>query len=145
MNFFDKLKSGVSEAGSKAKVLVEVNKLKLINVGKQNEINGLYKEIGEKVALAAELGQELQLAYFSEQLEKISMLKTEIEQNQLKIANMSDDKECPQCRQTVSIEAKQCPNCNNSFLIEGRQQNERRTYIELPKQVKNEHGNDEQS
>lgn len=142
MSFFDKLKTGMSEAGSKAKVLVEVNKLKLINVSKQNEINGLYKEIGEKVTLSAELGQELQIAYFSEQLEKIAMLKTEIEQNQLKIANLSDDKQCPNCQRMIPIDAKQCPHCNNSFLIE-EQVSIEPSYIDLPVQPKDKQGDDD--
>lgn len=142
MSFFDKLKSGVSEAGSKAKVLVEINKLKLINVGKQNEINGLYKEIGEKVTLAAELGQELQLVYFSEQLEKIAMLKTEIEQNQLKISNLSDEKQCPSCNRSLPIDAKACPSCNTSFLIEEPQIIEP-TYIDLSSKPKDERGSDD--
>lgn len=75
MSFLDKLKSGVSEAGTKAKILVEINRLKLINVGKQNEISGLYKEIGEKVALAAEAGQELQLSFLATSLSKFQCLK----------------------------------------------------------------------
>lgn len=137
MSFLDKLKTGVSEAGSKAKILVEINKLKLVNVGKQNEINGLYKEIGEKVTQAAELGQELKLAFFSDQLEQIAILKGEIEQNQLRIVNLSDDKQCPSCQSTLPIDAKECPNCNNSFLIEEEQIIEP-SYIELPKASKKE-------
>jgi len=137
MSFLDKLKTGVSEAGSKAKILVEVNKLKLINVGKQNEINGLYKEIGEKVTQAAELGQELKLAFFGEQLEQIAMLKSEIEQNQLRMINLTDDKQCPNCQSSIPIDAKECPNCNKSFLIEEKQAIEP-NYIELPKPSKNE-------
>jgi len=142
LSFIDKLKSGVSEAGMKAKVLVEINRLKLINVGKQNEINGLYKEIGEKVTLAAELGQELQLSYFSDQLEKISMLKTEIEQNLLKITNLSDEKQCPACQRSNPIDALQCPHCGNSFIVQERSTIEP-TYIELPKQPKPSPRNDE--
>ncbi|MFC6331490.1 zinc ribbon domain-containing protein [Paenibacillus septentrionalis] len=142
MSFIDKLKSGVSEAGMKAKVLVEINRLKLINVGKQNEINGLYKEIGEKVTLAAELGQELQLSYFSDQLEKISMLKTEIEQNLLKITNLSDEKQCPACQRSNPIDALQCPHCGNSFIVQERSTIEP-TYIELPKQPKPSSRDDE--
>lgn len=133
MSFLDKLKSGVSEAGTKAKILVEINKLKLINVGKQNEINGLYKEIGEKVALAAEVGQELQLSYFSHQLEQIAMLKTEIEQNQLKITNLSDEKQCPDCNRSNPIDAIECIHCKTSFIVQERPVIEP-TYIELPKQ-----------
>lgn len=142
MSFIDKLKSGVSEAGMKAKVLVEINKLKLINVGKQNEINGLYKEIGEKVTLAAELGQELQLSYFSDQLEKISILKTEIEQNLLKITNLSDEKQCPACQRSNLIDAQQCTHCGHSFIVQERSTIEP-TYIELPRQPKPTQRDDE--
>jgi len=135
MSFLDKLKSGVSEAGAKAKVLVEINKLKLINVGKQNEINSLYKEIGEKVALAAEVGQELKLSYFSHQIEQIAMLKTEIEQNQLKMTNLTDEKQCPDCNRSNPIDTIECIHCKASFIVQEQSVIEP-TYIELSNPTK---------
>ncbi|MCM3632353.1 zinc ribbon domain-containing protein [Paenibacillus camelliae] len=142
MSFLDKLKSGVSEAGTKAKILVEINRLKLINVGKQNEISGLYKEIGEKVALAAEAGQELQLSFFSHQLEQISILKTEIEQNQLKMLNLADDKQCPSCNRSNPIDAIGCVHCNASFIVQEHSTIEPQ-YIELNHPTKQARRDDE--
>lgn len=57
LEFFDKFKAGVSDAGNKAKILVEVNKLKLQNSGKKSDINEQLLEIGKVVYGVAEAGQ----------------------------------------------------------------------------------------
>lgn len=44
MSFFDKFKAGVSDAGNKAKTLVEINRLKLQNNGKKaTSMNSFWK------------------------------------------------------------------------------------------------------
>ncbi|GAB6992330.1 hypothetical protein [Paenibacillus pini] len=48
MSFFDKLKSGVTEAGNKAKNAVEINRLKMQNSSKQKEIEHSYQQIGKR-------------------------------------------------------------------------------------------------
>lgn len=45
--FFNKVKAGVSEAGNKAKTVVEINRLKLQNNGKQNDIDQQYQVMGK--------------------------------------------------------------------------------------------------
>ncbi|MBC8079071.1 MAG: zinc ribbon domain-containing protein, partial [Gorillibacterium sp.] len=52
MSFFDKLKSGVTDAGNKAKLAVEVNRLKLQNHSKQKEIDQNFQKIGKQVFLS---------------------------------------------------------------------------------------------
>lgn len=54
MDFFDKLKAGVAEAGSKAKTVVEVNRLKMQNNTLQGQIDQQYQEMGKRVFEAAQ-------------------------------------------------------------------------------------------
>lgn len=118
MSFFDKFKAGVSDAGNKAKILVEVNKLKLQNSGKKSDINEQLLEIGKAVYEAAEAGQwppdrESIQAYVA----KIQELKFEIEQNQLQIANLTDEKVCRSCGNSSAINAKFCSHCGKTFEV----------------------------
>lgn len=117
MSFMDKLKRGAAEAGNKAKIVVEINKLKLINVSKQNDISQIYKQIGEKVVGFHAQQTELNYSLFTSELEKIVMLKIEIEQNLQQIANLSDDKQCPSCGASNAIDARVCTTCQQAFPI----------------------------
>lgn len=117
MSFFDKLKHGVSEAGNKAKVLVEQNKLKLANVSKQSQIDKLHKEIGSKLTELHFAGQPINIELFSQQIEAISILKIEIEQNEQEIAALEEEKVCKQCGKENAMLAKICVHCNVPFDI----------------------------
>jgi len=117
MSFFDKLKVGVSEAGNKAKVLVEINKLRLLNTGKTNEINTLYQEIGKMVVTSVEQDESLEKENYLLLIEQISILKYEIEQNKMKISNLSDQKECPKCQKMNPIDSRYCMKCGHAYRI----------------------------
>jgi len=117
MSFIDKLKSGMTEAGNKAKILVEQNKLKLANVSKQTQIEKLYKEIGAKVTKRHLAGEQFSTDDCKQELEAISILLLEIEQNEIEIAQLSDEKVCKQCGKDNTIVAKVCIHCNAPFDI----------------------------
>ncbi|MCR8655818.1 zinc ribbon domain-containing protein [Paenibacillus endoradicis] len=117
MSLIDKIKSGVSEAGHKAKIVVEVNKLRIINVSKQSEINSLYKQIGEKVSQFVDQNISLEPSLFASELEQIDILKFEIEQNILQIHNLNDEKSCPHCHHDNAFDARECAQCHAPFPI----------------------------
>lgn len=117
MSLIDKIKSGVSEAGHKAKIVVEVNKLRLINVSKQSEINSLYKQMGEKVSQYVDQSISLAPSLFAGELEQIDILKFEIDQNIQKIHNLSDEKSCPHCGHNNVFDARECSQCHEQFPI----------------------------
>lgn len=117
MSLIDKIKSGVSEAGQKAKIVVEVNKLRIVNVSKQSEINSLYKQIGEKVTQYVDQSIALQTSLFASELEQIDMLKFEIEQNTHQINNLNDEKTCPHCKHDNAFDARVCTQCHAPFPI----------------------------
>lgn len=117
MSFIDKLKLGMTEAGSKAKILVEVNKLRLINSGKNNEINTLYQEIGKLVVAASEQNEVVDSSQCQLLVEQIQILKHEIEQNKLQMNNLSDHKECANCSRPNPVDSRYCMKCGHVFKI----------------------------
>lgn len=118
MSFMDKFKAGVVEAGSKAKTLVDINRLKLQNNGKKSDIEQQYQEIGKFVFDSIEEGnwppRKEQLA---PQIQQILQLKWEIEQNLLQIKNLGDEKACKSCGTQVSINDRFCSKCGYTFEI----------------------------
>ncbi|QAY65231.1 zinc ribbon domain-containing protein [Paenibacillus protaetiae] len=118
MSFMDKVKAGVAEAGSKAKTVVEINKLKMINISKQSSINQAYQEIGKRVFEFEEKGLGLPPQDMLEPyMNRVRLLKLEIEQNVQKMANLSVTKKCSKCGASVHIEERKCPKCEAAFEI----------------------------
>lgn len=115
MGFLDKVKSGLNDAGNKAKILVDVNRLKLQNSSKRKEIEEIQQQIGQLVFEAAvgrrvEVGiHELQPKY-----DRILELELEIQENKAQINALSDEKECV-CGKTAPLEAKFCSSCGRTF------------------------------
>ncbi len=99
------------------KHLVEINKLRLINTGKNNEMNILYQEIGKMFVTASEQNESMDASQYQSLVEKIQILKHEIEQNKMKINNLSDQKECAQCAKPNAIDSKYCMKCGHPFKI----------------------------
>ncbi|MFC7681376.1 zinc-ribbon domain-containing protein [Paenibacillus sp. GCM10028914] len=119
MSFMDKFKAGVAEAGSKAKTLVEINRIKLQNTSKKNEIEQQYQEIGKLVFDSAEKGDwPLTKEQLEPQINHIVQLKWEIEQNLQLIKNLTDVKTCKSCGNQVSINDRFCSKCGYTFEIE---------------------------
>lgn len=118
MSFFDKFKAGVSDAGNKAKTLVEINRLKLQNSGKKNDIDEQLLEIGKVVFAATEAGNwPSDQESIQDYVASIHQLKFEIEQNLLQIANLTDEKVCRSCGNSSAINAKFCASCGQTFEI----------------------------
>lgn len=117
MSFFDKLKSGVSEAGNKAKIAVEINRMKMQNSSKHKEIEEHYQEIGRSVfhSLTSE-NQVLNHEQLQPLIQQIITLKDEIQRNQDQMGYVGDEKECI-CGEKVPITARYCPSCGHAFEV----------------------------
>ncbi|WP_342564831.1 zinc ribbon domain-containing protein [Paenibacillus sp. FSL R7-0345] len=115
MSFFDKFKAGVSEAGNKAKTVVEVNRLKLQNSGKQSEIDKQYQAMGKQLFEATLQGSPLPTDAYAVNMSRILALKAEIEANLEQISALGDVKICKDCNSTVPADARFCPNCGHTF------------------------------
>lgn len=117
MSFFDKLKSGVTEAGNKAKIAVEVNRLKMQNSSKQREIEERYQEIGKSVFQSlTNKDQVLNDEQLESLVQDILTLKDEIQKNQEQIGYVGDQKECA-CGEKVLMTARYCPACGHAFEV----------------------------
>lgn len=118
MSFLDKFKAGMAEAGSKAKTVVEINKLKVINLSKQNDINQSYQEIGRLVYESYERAAgPLPESQLEPHLAGIRQLKWDIEQNLQKISSLSESKKCGDCGADVPFDARECPKCGFAFEV----------------------------
>lgn len=122
--FLDKFKKGAAEAGEKAKVLLEVNKIKLQITQKQKEIDDEYKKIGELVfkAYQNETTEDSNGAIEEccknciKKREEIQEMEDKVrELNEEKTYGASDDKTCPTCGKLVGSERKFCPACGHNF------------------------------
>lgn len=115
MSFFDKFKAGVSEAGNKAKSVVEINRLKLQNNGKQNEIDKLYQAMGKLLFETTLQNVPLERSEYAGQMERVLILQAEIDTNLQQIAELGDAKQCRNCGTTVDSDVRFCPNCGATF------------------------------
>ncbi|MEJ9217341.1 zinc ribbon domain-containing protein [Paenibacillus glucanolyticus] len=139
MSFFDKFKAGVSDAGNKAKILVEVNRLKLQNNGKKSDIDEQLLEIGKVVFAATEAGQRPpEEESIQSYVAKIHQLNFEIEQNLLHIANLTDEKVCRGCGNSSALNAKFCAHCGRTFEVIQVQSEELRKEIPLLEETRDQ-------
>ncbi|ANA81532.1 hypothetical protein PVOR_10444 [Paenibacillus vortex V453] len=139
MSFFDKFKAGVSDAGNKAKILVEVNRLKLQNNGKKSDIDEQLLEIGKVVFAATEAGQwPPEEESIQSYVAKIHQLNFEIEQNLLHIANLTDEKVCRGCGNSSALNAKFCAHCGRTFEVIQVQSEELRKEIPLLEETRDQ-------
>ncbi|GAB6929470.1 hypothetical protein JCM10914A_34530 [Paenibacillus sp. JCM 10914] len=118
MSFFDKFKAGMNDAGNKAKTLVEINKLKLQNHNKKNEIDKQLLEIGRAVYTVNEADQwPPDQESIQPYVRQIRQLKQEIEQNQLQILNLTEEKVCRECGHHAAVNATTCSHCGHVFQV----------------------------
>ncbi len=115
MSILDKLKTGAANAGNKAKILVEVNRLKIQNGSKKKDIDQIYKEIGKSTYLSVTSGSEANNNMNIQPLiEEIVNLEMEIKDNLLHIKGLSDERDCI-CGKVVSMNTKFCPDCGHEL------------------------------
>lgn len=119
MSFMNKVKSGFIEAGSKAKMVVEVNKLILQNSNKQQEIEMLYQNIGRSFFQKAvgRLSDDAESDYQTGVVQ-IIRLENEIAENNKQIKQLTYEKDCF-CGNFAPTDARFCPSCGHTFYDEG--------------------------
>lgn len=136
MDLFDKMKKGLSDAGAKAKEMVDITRLNNQIGQKQKEIEQLYYEIGQATFKAfqdnALSGIKAAIKDFSQEIVQKQEEIAELERNITEIRNADakapeaqspetesveapDQKVCPSCGQVVTPETKFCPACGNKL------------------------------
>ena len=116
MEFFDKLTKKATEtykgAAEKTGKLAKETKLKLKISENKSKINDLYEEIGKKVYQKhKEHGDGCVKNDIEDGLTKIDILANEIEMYNREILELSDQKECVECKEKLAKDARFCPKC----------------------------------
>ena len=116
MEFFEKLGKKASEtyknAAEKTNKIASDTKLKLKINDCKSKINDLYQEIGKKVYQKFVLEGNFEIKEdISEELKNISELTNEIEEYEGQRLELSDMKQCPNCKNKIEKTAKFCPEC----------------------------------
>jgi len=115
MSFMDKVKSGFSEAGNKAKIIMEVNRLKMQIGNKEKEIEKLYQNIGRSFFLnAVGRAADNTEADYQSIVEEILRLENEIEETKKQIKTLTNEKDCV-CGKPAPLDARFCPSCGHTF------------------------------
>lgn len=114
-NFFDKVKKGVSDAGSKAKTMVDINKLKSQISQINREIDEEYKKIGQIVFNSF---KDESIDDSNEKIEEkcnaIIKKLEDIDRINEEILQLTNERKCT-CGASISMDAKFCPSCGNKF------------------------------
>ena len=137
MDFWDKLTKKASEtykgASEKTSKIARETKLKMKMNENKSKINDLYEEIGKKVYQKHVANEEVNVKEdIKEECEKIDVLSHEIEECQKEIWDLSDNKQCPNCKSKISKDDTFCPNCGT------KQEEEKVHEVEVVEEVKEE-------
>lgn len=122
MSFFDKMKKGVADAGSKAKTLVEVNKLRLNIQSLEAEMDERYKKIGQLLyaATSDEIDSEPTLDQEAKEAllqfcKEIRSRQAEVAELNKRILELNNLKPCAKCGRVNQAHIKFCPDCGHEF------------------------------
>ena len=116
MDFFEKLGKKATEtfnsAAEKTNKIASETKIKLKINDCKSKIKDLYQDIGKIVYQKFVLDGNLEVKEdIEEQLSKISELTNQIEEYEKQILNLSDMKQCVNCKNKIEKNAKFCPEC----------------------------------
>ncbi|CAM3597779.1 double zinc ribbon domain-containing protein [Marinicrinis lubricantis] len=116
-NFFDRLKQGAAEAGKKAQLTVEVNRLKLQISSKEKEIQRQYTQMGELVYRHAQQhGVETIPADCVRIVDEINRMRSEINQIEQKIRSLKSEVHCPACGKVNPTGTNFCTSCGTHLV-----------------------------
>ena len=116
MEFFEKLGKKASEtyktAAEKTNRLATETKLKAKINDCKSKIKDIYKEIGKKVYQKYNLGGDLNIKDdIEEELKRIDELTEQIEKYEKQKLELSDIKECVNCKEKIKISSTYCSKC----------------------------------
>ena len=116
MDFFEKLGKKATEtfnsAAEKTNKIASETKIKLKINDCKSKIKDLYLDIGKIVYQKFVLDGKLEIKEdIEEQLSKISEYTNQIEEYEKQILELSDLKQCENCKNKIERSAKFCPEC----------------------------------
>lgn len=118
MGFMDdaisKGKSIAAGIGDKAGDLVDLGKLKTIQMELKKDIKESYENLGKAIYDAKMAGESFD-DKLTEAVETISSLKEKLAETDEAMLNLSGKKTCPSCSETLPLDAQFCSKCGNKF------------------------------
>jgi len=116
MDFFEKIGKKATEtfnsAAEKTNKIASETKIKIKINDCKSKIKDLYQDIGKVVYQKLVLDGKLEVKEdIEEQLSKISELTNQIEEFEKQIIELSDMKQCVNCKNKIEKKAKFCPEC----------------------------------
>ena len=116
MDFFEKLGKKATEtfnsAAEKTNKIASETKIKIKINDCKSKIKDLYQDIGKIVYQKFVLDGKLEVKEdIEEQLSKISELTNQIEEYEKQILELSNMKQCVNCKNKIEKNAKFCPEC----------------------------------
>jgi len=115
-SFIDNFKTKAAVVSSKTKDFVEVNRLNMAIVQKEGEIKKEYESIGMSYYKCYANKDSSTLEQLTAgPIGRIETLLDEINDFNVHIRVLKNEKDCPSCNNVVTYESKFCPKCGYQF------------------------------
>ncbi|WP_127587709.1 zinc ribbon domain-containing protein [Paenibacillus koleovorans] len=116
MSFFQKVKESASKAADKAQQAVEVQRVHSQISSVAKEIDKCKMLIGELVYSAYSKGDlSLAEAEIISNSKQIAQYESTIQELELRIKEIKNQKDCPSCKTVIAFDAKFCSGCGHQF------------------------------
>ncbi|MDN4595279.1 hypothetical protein [Polycladomyces subterraneus] len=115
----DRLEKGMETAGHKSQQMLEISRLSMKIKGKKEDIDRLYRRLGQAVSEVWESKTELVLnADIREMLDAIRDLKQQVEILEQELLDVKGKRACPGCQTVIDKSLDTCPSCGKRFTIQ---------------------------
>ena len=118
-SFLGKVKKGMSDVGEKAKVMVGVNQIRTQIYQLEREICLNYEAIGKKAfeELVKYGDSSITIQQTDEIVNSIKAKNQEIETLNVKIMELTGEKQCTNCSKLIPLNTKYCPECGSENKV----------------------------
>lgn len=114
----DRLEKGMETAGQKSQQVLEISRLSYKIKGKKEDIDRLYRRLGQAVSEAWETQTNFMLnASMRELLEAIRDLKQQVEILEQELLDVKGKRACSGCGTVIDKELETCPSCGKTFSV----------------------------
>lgn len=113
--FISEIKNRADKVAKKSGELVEISKTKLSMANTKSEISSNFKILGELVYLSQKASTESDPQKIEETISKIDELYERLGELSELNSMLKNEKNCPNCKKSNSIDAQFCSGCGYKF------------------------------
>ncbi|BCU82615.1 hypothetical protein JIR001_23980 [Polycladomyces abyssicola] len=115
----DRLEKGMETAGHKSQQMLEISRLSMKIKVKKEDIDRLYRRLGQAVSEVWESQSEFVLnAHIRELLDAIRDLKQQVEILEQELLDVKGKRACPACQTVIDKSLDTCPSCGKTFSVQ---------------------------